>query len=429
MSAETCPAGGGLAAEFDPFRSPYLDDPYPFWIRARREEPVFYSEALGYWVVSRYADVHQVFKDTDSFSAAISIEPLKPLCEAAIGKLVAAGMVMGPSLVNEDPPVHGQRRPVVRKCLVSRERMAQVTPRIREIVNQYIDGFIGSGRADLVSEFAYEVPALVAFLVMGVPDEDVERAKTFANRLALFTWGLPSDEEQIALAEGMGEYWKYASEHYARRVKDPTDDYLSEFLRHWHDGPEELFDENYLTGSMMNFLFAGHETTTNATANGIRALLEHRDQWELLCAKPELTANAVEEMLRYESSVIAWRRLALTDVEVGGVRIPEGGRVLAVTGSANRDDAKFADPERFDVTRDNANAHMAFGWGRHLCLGAPLARLEMKIIFEELARRLPHMRLVEDQEFAFSPNTSFRGPEHVHVEWDPADNPVPEDRP
>lgn len=424
-----CPVHGGLADEFNPFEGPYLEDPYPFWARARSEQPIFFSEALGYWVLSRYEDVHEVLKDADTYSAAIAIEPLKPLCDEAIQKLVDAGMVMGPSLVNEDPPIHGQRRLVVRKSLVSPQRVAEVAPRIREIVNQYIDGFIRRGSADFVSEFAYEVPALVAFLIMGVPDEDVARAKTFANRLALFTWGLPPDDEQIALAEGMGEYWKYAKEHYARRLKEPTDDYLSEFIKLWHEGDEELFDENYLVGSMMNFLFAGHETTTNATANGVRALLENREQWDRLVEDPSLIPNAVEEILRYESSVIAWRRIATKDSVISGVEIPAGSRLLIVTGSANHDEAEFVDPEEFDVGRENAGKHFAFGWGRHMCLGAPLARLEMAIIFEELTRRLPHMRLVEGQRFDFSPNTSFRGPEHLLVEWDPAANPVDTDRP
>lgn len=425
-----CPAGGDLASEFNPFERPYLDDPYPFWERARREQPVFYSESLDYWVVSRYDDVHQVFKDTDSFSAVISIEPLKPLCEAAIEKLVAAGLEMGPSLVNEDPPVHAQRRPIVRKALVSPERIAGMTPRIRELVTGYIDHFAGRGHADLVSEFAWEIPAVVALLIMGVPDEDVARAKTFSNRLALFTWGFPSEEEQTELAEGMGEYWKYAREHYARRLEEPTDDYLSEFIRQWREpGNEDLFDANYLIGSMMNFLFAGHETTTNATANGIRALLENREEWERLCQDPELIENAVEEILRYQSSVIAWRRIAIRDTEVGGVPIPDGARLLIATGSANHDERQFPEPERFDVTRENASRHMAFGWGRHKCLGAALARLEMKIILEELTRRLPHMRLVEGQRFEFSANTSFRGPERLEVEWDPGANPVAADRP
>jgi cytochrome P450 len=428
-SGGKCPVSH-LAESFDPFNDPYLSDPYSFWVTARTEEPVFYSPSLGYWVVSRYEDVRTVFLDSDTFSASISITPLKELCPAAIDELVKAQMVMGPSLVNEDPPLHPERRGHIRDALVSPPRINAMGPKIRELANEFIDRFVQRGRADLVSEFAWEIPALVAFTLMGVPDEDIERAKTFANRLALFTWGHPSDEEQTQLAAGMGQYWGYAKDHVQRRLAEPTDDYISELIRVWRTpGNEELFDENYLVTTMMNFLFAGHETTTNATANGLRALLENRNQWDALCAEPALAGPAVEEILRYSSSVIAWRREVVTDTNIGGVDIPAGSKVLAVMGAANHDPSIFPDAEVFDIRRTNANKHFAFGFGRHLCLGAPLARLEMAIFLEELTRRLPHMQLVEDQVFEYSPNTSFRGPDQVWVEWDPAANPIEADRP
>jgi cytochrome P450 len=423
-----CPVSH-LAESFDPFTDPYLQDPYAFWTIARREEPVFYSPALGYWIVSTFDDARQILLDSDTFSAAISITPLKDLCPAAVEELIKAEMVLGPSLVNEDPPLHTQRRRYIREALVNPRRIEAVRPKIRELANSSIDQFIRRGHADLVAEFAYEIPALVAFAIMGVPDEDVERAKQFSNRLALFTWGYPSDEEQQQLAAGMGQYWIYAKEHVQRRLKEPTDDYISELIRSWRTpGNEELFDENYLTTTMMNFLFAGHETTTNATANGLLALLQHLDQWDALCAEPSLAAGAVEESLRYSSSVIAWRRDVVKDVVIGGVPIPAGAKVLAVTGSANHDESIFPRPEQFDITRPNASKHMAFGYGRHLCLGAPLARIEMQIFFEELSRRLPHMQLTPGQHFTYSPNTSFRGPDHLFVQWDPTANPLPADR-
>jgi len=270
-----CPVSP-FAEKFDPFTESYLQDPYSLWAQAREEAPVFYSPSLGYWIVSRYDDVRQIFMDTDAFSAAISITPLKELCPAAIDELVKAQMVMGPSLVNEDPPLHTDRRRHIRDALVSPARIEKVRPRIREFANQFIDRFMQRGRADLVADFAWEIPALVAFALMGVPDEDVERAKDFSGRLALFTWGYPSEEEQTQLAAGMGQYWTYAKEHVQRRLQEPADDYISELIKAWRTpGNEDLFDENYLTTTMMNFLFAGHETTTNATANGLLALLEN----------------------------------------------------------------------------------------------------------------------------------------------------------
>lgn len=418
-----------LADSFDPFDESYLGDPYAFWKLAREQAPVFHSPRLGYWIVSRFDDVREVFQDTDTFSASISITPLKELCPAAAEELVKAEMAMGPSLVNEDPPIHTRRRQHVRNALVAPRRIEAVRPRIRELANRYIDAFVRRGHADLVADFAWEIPALVAFAVMGVPDEDVERAKEFSGRLALFTWGYPSDEEQTQLAAGMGQYWTYAKEHVQRRLDEQTDDYISELIRYWRsEGNEELFDENYLITTMMNFLFAGHETTTNATANGMRALLENNTQWDALCADPSLVPGAVEEILRYSSSVIAWRREVVSDAVIGGVTIPAGSKILAVTGSANHDESVFPSPETFDITRHNARKHFAFGNGRHLCLGAPLARVEMQIFLEELSRRLPHMRLVDGQTFSYSPNTSFRGPDHLLVEWDVRNNPIEADR-
>lgn len=429
MGSRECPVAG-LAEEFNPFTEPYLGNPYAFWEIARERQPTFYSEQLGYWLVSRYADVKQVLNDSANFSAAISITPLRPLCPAAAGALSRAEMVMGPSLVNEDPPEHTRRRKYIRDALVSPRRLEEVRPRIVELTGQFIDQFIDKGRVDLVSEFAWEIPALVVFAIMGVPDEDIARAKQFANRLALFTWGFPSDADQLALAEGMAEYWRYAREHVRRRLEAPTDDYISDLIHAWREpGNEDLFDEEYLVTTMMNFLFAGHETTTNATANGLRALLEHRDQWDALCADPKLASNAVEESLRFSSSVIAWRRRAVTDTVVGETLIPAGANVLVVTGSANHDEDVFEDPGRFDLSRSNARRHFAFGHGRHLCLGAPLARIEMEIFFTELSRRIPQLRLVAGQEFSYSPNTSFRGPDHLYAEWDPTLNPVTDDRP
>lgn len=176
-------------------------------------------------------------------------------------------------------------------------------------------------------------------------------------------------------------------------------------------------------------LLAGHETTSNAAAAALQTLLSHRDQWEELCADPSLIPNAVEECLRYETSVPSWRRVTTRPTTLGGVDLPEGARLLVGLGSANHDESRFADGDRFDIHRANARQHLAFSWGRHLCLGAPLARMELRLLLEQLIRRLPHMELVPDQEWSYPRNVSFRGPEHLMVRWDPERNPVEADRP
>ncbi len=180
---------------------------------------------------------------------------------------------------------------------------------------------------------------------------------------------------------------------------------------------------------MPNFLYAGHETTTSQSGNALRILLERRDQWQRLCADPSLAPDAVDECIRAVSSVIAWRRRTNKDVTICGVEIPAGSNLLIYSGAANRDEDVFEDAERLDITRDNARESLSFGFGAHLCLGAPLARMELEVMLRELSRRLPHMELVEGQEWSYSANTTFRGPKRLLVRWNPADNPVPADRP
>jgi cytochrome P450 len=173
-----------------------------------------------------------------------------------------------------------------------------------------------------------------------------------------------------------------------------------------------------VTQIVYELLFAGHETTTGLIANALRQLLTHRHAWEEISRDPALIPNAVEEVLRFDSSVIAWRRQTTQAVEIGGVLVPAHANLLLLLGSANRDPAVFADPERFDIHRPNAREHLSFGNGAHFCLGAPLARLEARVVLEDLRARLPSLRLVSGQTLWFQPNTTFRGPLSLLVEWD-----------
>lgn len=425
-SAGQCPVTS-MGAEFNPFVEPYLADPYSFLARARREEPVFYSPEIDYYVVTKFEDVRKVFRDTKNFTATIALEPLTPLYSSSIEKVIEVGYVPGPVLVNEDEPEHMSRRRRI-GARFENNRIDELAPRIRKIVTDYLDGFVKRGHADLVDDFVWEIPALVIFMFMGVPDEEAPLVKQFAARRTLFTWGRPTEEEQNQLVEEVGVYWNYCKSHVARLKENPGDDFMSDVIRVHQEDPE-LIDDTYLYNTMLNFLFAGHETTTGASGNAFRALLENRGAWDEICADPSLIPNAVEELLRYSSSVIAWRRRATAPTTVGDVEIPEGANVLLVTGSANHDEDMFPGGETLDIHRGNAYRQLAFGFGGHMCLGAPLARLEMRIILEELTRRLPHLQLVSGQAWEYSPNTSFRGPSHVLVEWDPTQNPVPADQP
>jgi len=413
-SAQRCPVTD-LGRDFNPFVDPYLADPYAFWLRARQAEPVFYSPELDYWVVTRYADIKAIFADPGTFSASIAQTPIRPLAPAVVQMLQSGGFRTKAVMSNADPPEHTRIRKSTWQAFTPK-RVAQLEPEVRRLVTRFIDRIEGAGRADLVRQMFYELPVLVLFIFLGMPEEDVARVKTWSRNRLMLTWGRPSDEQQMSEAKGLLEYWKYTEAYIQGLVDNPPDNYVGDLIRISQRNESELTIHE-ITNVVYGLLIAGHETTTSMSANAIVTLMQHRDAWERLCADPALIPNAVEELLRFDSSVITWRRKALKAVEVAGAPIPEGAKLLLALCSGNRDDAHFPDPERLDLDRENAKTHLSFGFGIHYCLGAPLARLELKVILEELTRRLPSLRLVPDQPWEFPPNTSFRGPAHLWVAW------------
>ena len=415
-----CPVTG-LGAEFDPFGDAYLADPYPFFARARRDEPVFYDPDLDYWVVTRHDDVVAVFRDPETFSAALARHPVTPLCPAAQEVRDGLDISIEPSLVDEDPETHRKHRKIFGDAFTPK-RVNEIEPRIRAIVTRYIDRFIDDGRADLVPQLFYEVPALAIFIFLGAPDDDAVLVKRLGSTRAIVNWGKPTEAEQVEMMADMGEHWAFTRKLVDDAMASPGDNYLGDMVRLHREDPSR-FTVNYLYNVMFLMQFAGHETTTQASANGLKALLQNRDQWEALCADPALIPNAVEEILRFDASIFTWRRIATRDTEIGGTAIPAGAKILIATGSANHDEDVFPDGGAFDIDRPNAKRHFAFGNGAHFCMGAPLARLEMKVILEELVRRLPHMRLVDGQSWEYIPTLTFRGVQHLRVEWDVAGNP------
>lgn len=409
-----------VAEEFDPYDPEYLQDPYAVFDAARAAGRVFFAPRIGYWVVTHYDDIHGVLRNSEAFSASPAIDPMRDLCPAAGQQLAEAGMVAHPFLVNEDDPGHKAHRLTLRKKLTPKE-VKQLEPIAREYVVEYIERFKDRGEADLIDDMLFEVPALVALRLMGVPASEAHYAKSMAKGFTLWAFGRPSDEEQAQLAKDFVAYYQYCRDHVDKLFENPGDDYISNAIRVAKEQDRaDLFPPDYLYSIMQGHLVAAHETTTNAAGNGLRALLEHPDQWRQMCEDPSLIPNVVEETLRFQSSVVAWRRKALVDVEVGGTTIPEGDGVLILLGSANHDEEHFEDGQAFDICRKNAKDHLAFGWGKHRCLGEALARMELRVIYEELTARLPNLELVPDQEWSFLPNVSFRGPQHLKVRWDVA---------
>lgn len=425
--ASRCPMSR-TAKEFAPLSAAFLDNPFPQLKTLRAEEPVFYNEELGYWIVTRFQDARDCLQNLQDFSADIVLDPISPLFPSTLRKFAESGFCPGGgSLVNDDDPIHAERRKWLAKAFTP-QKLRILEPVVRAIVTEYLDKIVTRGRVDMVRDFVYEVPAMVLFHVLGIPEGQLDTVKKWAGPTALFSWGRPSEQEQNEMADLLGEYWRYAQEHIRRLKGNLGEDVVSEAIRGQIE--KNLWSDDDLVRLVLNFTFAGHETTTNSSANAFRALLEHPQAWQALCEDPAKIPKAVEECIRYAPAVISHRRRVVNAVTIGGVEIAAGERVLIYFASANRDEAAFGDGDSFNIEREGANRHMTFGFGPHMCFGATLARMELRIILEEVTRRLPHLSLCADQSFTFSPvNTSMRGPDHVWVEWDPRANPLLADRP
>ncbi len=410
-----------MAADFDPFGDGYQQDPPDYLRWAREKEPIFWSPKLGYWVVTRYEDIKEIFRDNITFSPSIALEKITPTGPEANAVLASYGFALNRTLVNEDEPAHMPRRRALMEPFTP-EELRHHEPLVRQLTREYVDRFIDDGGADLVDQMLWEIPLTVALHFLGVPSEDMDTLRKYSIAHTVNTWGRPKPEEQVAVAHAVGNFWQFAGKVLNKmRLNPEAAGWMQYGLRRQKEMPEIITD-SYLHSMMMAGIVAAHETTANATANALKLLLQNRNAWLDICNNPSLIPNAVEECLRHNGSVAAWRRLATTDCQVNGHELPAGSKLLIVTSSANHDNSNFPDGDLFDIRRENASDHLTFGYGSHQCMGRGLARMEMQIFIEELSRRLPHMQLAP-QTFTYVPNTSFRGPEHLIVSWDPKLNP------
>ena len=384
--------------------------------RARVESPVFYLDDIDFWAVSKYDDIKTVLGDKERFSAEITLQPLRPVSPEVIDVFSARGFSPRPTMSNNENENHARIRRVAQAAFSPR-RNRKLEPYIRQLVNDAVDSFEADKRADLVAQLVYELPALMLFKLLGIPEDDVQLIKMWADSRLLLSFGKPSSAEQIVAANHMADYWDYCLDLVQQRIASPQDDLPSDMLE-MRDGDDSVLEIEDINNVVFGLLLAGHETTTNMSANAILTLLQHRDSWDAIVLDHSLIPNTVEECLRYRPSVVAWRRLVKEDVELSGVTIPAGQRILCFLPSGNRDEDRVRNGEIFDISREDARTHISFGFGRHFCLGAPLARFELAVILEELTRRLPSMRLSEGQDFRPVETVQFRGPEKLWVEWD-----------
>ena len=411
------PTGCPIDHDFTPLMQEYVDDPYPIAKDLRENTPVVYAERLGFVVVNRMEDVAEVFLSPSVYSSANVQDPVFPISEEAAAVLADPDFNPVAVMSNRQEPDHKRIRQYTQKGFSNR-RIKTLEPYIRRRADELIDDMLAGGSpADFVQALAYPLPGEVVFRFMGFPEADDERLKAWCDNRLAFSWGEPTPAEPADIAEKMLKYWQYVRSFTADKREHPADDFASELLADQAANPDDLTyreAESILYG----LSFAGHEPVTLLMGNALLTLLPRRDDWQALCDDPELIPGALEEVIRWNSPQIGWRRITTEATTLGGVDIPEGTQVFLNLGSANHDPEKFDDPERFDIHRSDSRHNMSFGKGNHFCLGAPLARFEAKLVLEALTRKVPSLRLVEDQEINRFPNISFRGPSELQVAWD-----------
>ncbi len=420
MNVSERPSAGSkcpVLNSYDPFSSEFTTDPYRIWAGLREASAVYYAEDIDHYIVTRYADIRAVYEDQDNFSAANASSPLSPLAEEA-AQILKKGFPRKPTLNNSDPPRHGPMRRAVGTCMGA-TRWRKLQPSVRACAEDLISSLVKKSVADIVADLAFPLPAFAGFRLLGFPDADTEMLKSWCKERMLLTYGRLDTQGQVAGAQQMVRFWRYVEDFVKQRMQEPADDLTTDLLAYSRKAPGLLNVED-INNIVYSISLAGHETTTNAIGNAMVALLQNREQWAELCGNPSLIENAVEELLRFGSPVIGKRRIAKRDVTIGGVSVPAGSNVMLLIGSAHHDPAHFEDPDQLNVARSNASEHIAFGGPWHYCLGAPLARFEMRVVLELLTKAAPNMRLAASNEFGFHPTATHRGPHQVLVEPCPA---------
>jgi hypothetical protein len=410
MSEAVCPAGYHGYEPFD------MNNPFPAYQEMRKEQPVMFDDRINHFVVTRYDDVKATFDNWETFSSENAQAPVRPLGEPARKVMTDGGFTAYSGLSARIPPEHTRIRAIASKAFTPR-RYRVMEPLIRDNVNKLINKMLEKGDAggDFLADVAYELPAITILTLLGVPVSKIHEVKDWATSRAVITWAELTDEEQIPHAHNMVKYWNYCQELVVIAKSTPSDNLVTDLVELQNSGDE--ISDHEIASILYSLLFAGHETTTTLISNSIRVLLEHRVAYEALVEDASKIPAAIDEVLRFSPSIVAWRRKAVKDGHIGEMAIPAGSNVLLVMGSANRDDSVFDQPDAFDIGRDNARNHLAFGYGIHYCLGNLLAKLQARVAIEEMTKNVPTLRLKREATITFGENLSFRVPTSVPVEW------------
>jgi cytochrome P450 len=380
---------------YDPYDRGIDADPYPVYRRLRDEAPLYYNEPHDFWAVSRFDDVQRGLVDRETFSSA----------RGAVLEFIKANIEIPPGIfIFEDPPRHTVHRALVSRVFTPR-RMNALEPKVRQFCVRALDPLVGAGGFDFVADLGAQLPMRTIGMLLGVPESDQEEARDRANANLRTEPGQPMD----VTAENIGES-DFFADYIDWRATHPSDDLMTDLLN------AEFTDENGTTRRLTRdevLMYvsmvsgAGNETTNRLIGWMGKVLAEHPDQRRELVEDRSLVPNAIEELLRFEPPTPHVARYVTRDVELYGTTVPAGSALLCLSGSANRDDRRYPDADRFDVHRE-VGQHLTFGYGIHYCLGAALARLEGRIALDEVLARFPEWE-VDSDNIRRAPTSTVRG--------------------
>ncbi len=395
---------------FNPYSPEFVRNPYPAYHQLRQSAPMFMTP-IGFWVATRFEDVNMILRDKrfgKDFEARTKMSLGDDVFDIPVYESMRHWMLV------RNPPDHTRLRGLVARIFTPKQ-LAALKPRIQSLVDDLIDAVEDKGGMEFIHEFAYPLPVNVICDMLGVPEADRGSFYSSSKISGRLIDPTPMSKEELEETnKGHIELAAYFQGLIDERRKAPMDDLLTLLAQANEDG-ERLSDAELIANTILLF-GAGHETTVNLLGNGLFALLSTAGQFEALKADPSLINGAVEEMLRFDSSVQLTSRSALEDVEINGTLVEKGQNILTLLGAANRDPEAFDDPDNFDVTRKGVRP-TSFGGGIHHCIGAPLARMEGQIAFETLLRRLPNMRLKDLGDQDWKPTFTLRGLMSLPIEF------------
>jgi len=384
---------------YDPFDPSVIEDPFPYYAWLREHAPYYHNVERDIWVVSRFDDVRAALRNYDVFSSTEGVgSERRPV----------------PMLVAYDPPEHTRLRRIVQRDFTPTAIDRAWSATVQTLVDELVDDMLAVGTLDAATELAYPLPIAIIADVLGVERERRVEFKRWSDDVMAALGGGLDPETSLKVETAIGEFATYCQGVITARRARPGPDLVSLLIE--PRGDERLTDLE-LVAFVVLLMVAGNETTTNLVANMILEFCRQPEQWDVLRARPELVPNAIEEILRYQSPVQGFFRNTLEPIERHGVTIPAGEKVMLLYGSANRDPSVFPDPERFDVTRE-PSVHLAFGAGIHMCLGAPLARLEATLLLQRLVSSVARFELTDDAVRPLNP--LLRGVSHLPVKVTPA---------